>query len=391
MRNVLIVGGQFGNQGAHLMLKAAADAVRTRMDAAPVVDITLGTASDRAKVGVGAIWTPRLRKFTLPATPRPAKRHLQRFSPVVLPSDVDAVLDISGFRYGDAWQALPLERYAGYLFYWSSRGVPVYMLPQAFGPFNRTAAPSTKAMMACRIVIPRDPSSAEYVQELDLPASTRVDVFGDFTMDVEGEVPPGLERLSGRVPIVANYNIIERSKGPEDGAQYVSTLVSLALELKRLGVEPYGLLHGGGRDRTILDAVAREIGGMEIVAGVDGVGQKGLIGMAPLVVSGRFHAAVSGLSQGVPTIIHGWSHKYQWLADDYGMAQFLIAPMGDVSANVAVARAVLTEEYDRDRATGRRDELKAKNDQMWQMVVQDWRSLGSAGLRGPALVGIGRS
>ncbi len=54
-------------------------------------------------------------------------------------------------------------------------------------------------------------------------------------------------------------------------------------------------------------------------------------------MSGRFHALVSALSQGVPGLVHGWSHKYRWLSDEYGVSDFVLDPYenpGTVEATV---------------------------------------------------------
>ena len=50
----------------------------------------------------------------------------------------------------------------------------------------------------------------------------------------------------------------------------------------------------------------------------DAVAAKALVGGASLVVSSRFHGLVNALSQGVPAVGTGWSHKYAQLFNDYG-------------------------------------------------------------------------
>jgi polysaccharide pyruvyl transferase WcaK-like protein len=47
-----------------------------------------------------------------------------------------------------------------------------------------------------------------------------------------------------------------------------------------------------------------------------------LIAQGELLVASRFHAMISGLSTGTPTIVIGWSHKYLEVLDDCGLAEF---------------------------------------------------------------------
>ena len=47
-----------------------------------------------------------------------------------------------------------------------------------------------------------------------------------------------------------------------------------------------------------------------------------LIGMCDVFVASRFHAMVSSLAQGVPTLVIGWSHKYGEVLSDFGQADF---------------------------------------------------------------------
>ncbi len=54
-----------------------------------------------------------------------------------------------------------------------------------------------------------------------------------------------------------------------------------------------------------------------------------------LVVSSRFHGCVSALSQAVPCLATGWSHKYQALFDDFGLPEGLLQP---VDPDTAVLR-----------------------------------------------------
>lgn len=50
---------------------------------------------------------------------------------------------------------------------------------------------------------------------------------------------------------------------------------------------------------------------------------KRLIGTSYALIGPRFHAIVNSLSQGIPTMGMGWSHKYVHLFQDYACEDLL--------------------------------------------------------------------
>lgn len=71
-----------------------------------------------------------------------------------------------------------------------------------------------------------------------------------------------------------------------------------------------------------------------------------MIGRCDLFVASRFHAMVSSLAMGVPTLVLGWSHKYREVLDMFGMSQWAMAA-SDVSTETVLTRLA---ELDAQRA-----------------------------------------
>ena len=93
------------------------------------------------------------------------------------------------------------------------------------------------------------------------------------------------------------------------------------------GLNPFLLVHET-KDGSLAREVREKSGiPMDIIEEEDPFSIKGIIGGSLLVVGSRYHGLVGALSQGVPTVATGWSHKYQLLCEDYGCPEFLISDL----------------------------------------------------------------
>ncbi|MDZ7901592.1 MAG: polysaccharide pyruvyl transferase family protein [Rheinheimera sp.] len=102
----------------------------------------------------------------------------------------------------------------------------------------------------------------------------------------------------------------------------------------------------------------------------DPLALKQFIGGAQLVISSRFHGAINALSQAVPCITTSWSHKYQQMMADFGVADYCLS---EVSASHLISKIEqLTQERAAIVAT-----LAENSARLSQQNVQMWQTLGS--------------
>ena len=356
---VQIRGAGFVNKGAELMLVAAVNKLAEIYPGCqPVISYQGGPVERRRALGLKDLfWMeprgPRGQSavynalLTLSATRGPKEapsegppesgligtlrqkyQNIERVrSPdAVLGSDVDLVLDLSGFAYGDRWGPQKTEFAADYYEQVQKWGGSVVLMPQQLGPFEEPAVRSAFQRLSahCDLIFARDEVSFEIAKDV-AAAPDAVHQYPDFTVLQKG-TPPDDEELKGRACIVPNFKMVEVTR-PEIAEAYPVFLERCVTSLRARGMDPIVLVHEHeGDDHDIAYALSRAVDGIRIVNEPDPLRVKGIIGASFLTIGSRFHGLVSALSQAVPSLGTSWSHKYRMLFEEYGCPENLVAP-----------------------------------------------------------------
>ena len=100
---------------------------------------------------------------------------------------------------------------------------------------------------------------------------------------------------------------------------------------------------------------------------------KGIISECTSVITSRFHGLVSCLSQGIPCLATGWSHKYEMVLKDYNYDEGLV----HVDASDEVITEKMNTILDKTSRTLIREKLleeskkqKLLSQGMWQQVFK---------------------
>ena len=165
--------------------------------------------------------------------------------------------------------------------------------------------------------------------------------------------------------------MIQKTKGAER-EYYLPFLATCIRKLTSRACEPAFLLHESQADEAVVDRIQQVAGGgLPVVRDSDPQVLKGILGRAFLVIGSRYHALVAALSQGVPCVATGWSHKYQALLEDYGCPDLLL-PVSTPEAQVCEVLERLTDDQARAALTARlaqaAREQKQRTREMWAEV-----------------------
>jgi len=323
-------GVEFKNKGAELMLHSILRAVRDRFpDALFVMEHRGGSAPIKKQRSVGIYTKLNIKRFGMDTA------RLGLFVPKIVRTklgfvhekDIDVVLDASGFAFGDFWGARKAgERLADHIERWKAQGKKVILLSQAFGPFSDASLRKKMITVLTQadLVFARDKYSFAHLSSLQA-GQERIRLRPDFTNLISGYVPAYFNghQASG-VAIIPNNKLLE-SNIFKDRDQYLQVLRKLVKLIGEAGGKPFFLIHEGEKDLRLAKDVSDGFPGpIDIIQEDDPLKVKGMIGASKAVITSRFHGLVSALSQAVPCLCIGWSHKYEALMEDYGYPDGLI-------------------------------------------------------------------
>lgn len=284
--------------------------------------------------------------------------------------EMAALLDCSGFAYGDTWPTHRIDRRAAYYRKLKAQGTAVILLPQAFGPFERPEmrASCTAMFEQCDLIYPRDSVSHRHFQGLGFDARIP-GVVPDITHLLKGRTPADPPLWKQRVCIVPNARMMDKTS-PETADRYLSFLLTSIDVVRAQKREPCLLVHERN-DLPLAQRIRDQAAFPITIVDEDALVSKGMLGACYAVIGSRYHALISALSQGVPAIGTSWSHKYEELFGDYGCGEYLLSPE-DGTGPLETSLRRLLDPVVRDglaaRLATQAEKQQAKVEHMWSRI-----------------------
>ena len=299
-------------------------------------------------------------------------RRLRHQYGIVLESETSAILDASGFQFGDQWGPI-ICRKAAVRFQNAKRmGKKIILLPQAFGPFESTSTrQSMKAILRCSdLVYARDETSLQYLSDLDTNQSA-IRLAPDFTNLLPAQTTYINSDKAAGACLLPNQRMLDKAPA-ETSSRYIGFLAATARTLNDRGLSPFFLIHEIATDRAVVERVNQQLDvPLPIVEESDVFQIKHILGNSRTVIGSRYHGLVSALSQGVPCVATGWSHKYFHLMKDYDCQDYFVDLSG--SQPERQLSGLLDPGYlqnCRRRVANRAQELRLQAEAMWREVFE---------------------
>lgn len=370
----LIVGGNFGNRGAQLMLLST---VKTLSEIFPNSEICVsrftGTSEQIRSLGVlqlrqslphvgqGNFHRRYVLEQILDNFPLWWRRNTIPFQ------NLTAIFDISGFAYSDQWGVMPI-RNLNSLLDWSTRyGIKYIVLPQAFGPFDspESKLEMQKALNRIDLVYARDQESLSFLYAISQTAN--VQIAPDLTIALgQAHVIP-----KPYCCFVPNVRVLD--KGAEIWEAHYHKLLKEMLDFVQNNTSmDIVFIQHDEQDMPLIETLIHDVEKtrLRLFADIEALKLKIVLAESEFVVGSRFHALVSALSCSVPCLGLGWSHKYRMLFTEYNIPQYVFSePAEDI---ISRFRLLATDQKERENVRGI---LQKKNEEYSDMSQRMWMDI----------------
>ena len=327
---VYIKGAHFGNKGSELMFLAINQfIVMNRPDISVVLaPCKYSSYEQRINYFTYQLLNISKGKYDLNILsyiiPRFIRRFLNNNFGIVFESDLTAILDASGFAYGDNWPIENSARAKKQVNRLNKNSGKYIFLPQAFGPFSRRKERYfiNKALSNCDMHFTRDSTSKKYLEKIGIETN----VESDFTSLVETKLISQRTSLT----IVPNSNMLNGSNGWSKQLYIDSIIQIVDCFVENFDEEVYVMNHEAESDLEICNSLFNLINNKykncSLIEPKTAIEAKQILGSSRMVFSSRYHACISALSSGVVCFSTSWSHKYEELYKDYDVSELLLKP-----------------------------------------------------------------
>lgn len=368
MRNIIITGGELFNKGAQAMTFIAVDELHRRF---PDHKIYLLSEMDLARPEeekepfafdfMG--WYPlkfarcqsnSLLRFTCKLR---NSKELQDAEDIY--KHCDAMVDVSGYALGSNWSAATCNRYLDHLEFAQAFGIPVYLMPQSFGPFDFGAerqalnARIQRLLPTAKVIFAREQEGYDALVNTyglknvrlahDLVLGNKgIDLANIFVSAPTLDLPEIRPNSVAVIPNSMNSSVSSQEAVLELYTKAIHALLSQGKTVYLLShstvdsalcsklKEPFLT-----NENVIL--LAQDFSCLEFNA---------LVKKFDYLIASRFHSIVHAFKNGVPCIALGWATKYHDLLKLFDQEQYILDVRDKIGEEqIAAAIALMDAHY----------------------------------------------
>lgn len=360
MRNIIITGGELFNKGAQAMTFIAVDEMKKRFPNHHILVLSemdlQRPQQEREQYAFRFMgWYP-LKFAKCQTNPILRALCLLRNKKELLEAEriyrnTDLMIDISGYALGSNWSVETCNHYLDHLEFAKAFRIPVYLMPQSFGPFDFKDEAGKKVdqriaalLPTVKVICAREQEGYQALKEqyhLNNVIHTNDLVVNNCGVDLQ-HIYRKTPRLSFPHILPESVAVIPNQRNYEiaDEAQVQKLYVSVIKKLLQSYSAVY-LLNHSDVDKEICKQLKNEFNSDNRVILIERelncLEFNEVVKQFQFIVASRFHAIVHAFKNGIPCIALGWATKYYDLMKQFGQEQYMLDVRHAISENDLLA------------------------------------------------------
>lgn len=367
MRNIIITGGGMANKGAQAMTLIAVHELRERFPDHKIylyspVDLA-DSALDKRKFTFNFLgWYPL--KFAH-CQHNPVQRGIillrsrsELLEAEAIYRNTDFIVDVSGYALGANWSDKICNDYLDILEFAQAFGIPVYLMPQSFGPFDfgeeRQAlnARIQRLLPTAKVIFAREQEGYDALVNTyglknvrlahDLVLGNKgIDLANIFVSAPTLDLPEIKPNSVAVIPNSMNSSVSSQESVLELYTKAIHALLSQ-------GKTVYLLSHS-----TVDSALCSKLkepfltneNVILLTQDFSCLEFNALVKKFDYLIASRFHSIVHAFKNGVPCIALGWATKYHDLLKLFGQEQYILDVRSKIGAGQITAAIDLMDAH----------------------------------------------
>lgn len=378
MRNIIIAGGGLVNKGAQAMTLISICELKKKFPDHRIYLLAWNTSPEErkrhARYDLELLGVPPLKFSDAAKNPFKRAAFALRYGKAFAEVDeiyrnTDLLIDVSGYAIGSNWESKVCNDYLDCIEHALAYGIPVYLMPQSFGPFDYTGAAGKAIDDRTRRLFPQIKHIFAREQEgydalISRYGLTNVTLTRDMVLAsrIQDYSPALRKKIEWSLPEIPENSmcLIPNVRVGDNGVNEIEKLYCAAVEAGLAqGLTVYITYHST-QDKALCASLKAAFADCDRVVLLDRdhscIEFNELVKKFRFVVASRFHAIVHALKNGVPCVALGWAVKYTELMNLFDQGQYIFdlrhdVNPGTIQAAITTMNQNFTAESQKIRAT----------------------------------------
>lgn len=347
MKNIIITGGELFNKGAQAMTFITVDEMKKRFSDHNIyvlseMDLQRPKKEQEQYAFSFMGWYP-LKFAKCQSNPILRSVCLLRHKKELMEAEAiyknaDLMVDISGYALGSNWSIATCNRYLEHLEFAKEFRIPVYLMPQSFGPFEFQGDEGKKIdkriaelLPTVKAICAREQEGFQQLKERyhlnnviltnDIVLNNRsINLKNVYRDKPEISLP---DVMPGSVAVIPN----QRNYEVGNGSQVQNLYILMIKKLLQICPAVYLISHSSP-DIHICKQLKTEFANESRVILIDKelncIEFNEIVKKFHFIVASRFHAIVHAFKNNIPCIALGWATKYHELMKQFSQERYML-------------------------------------------------------------------